>query len=149
MFDADTSRVIISRDVNFINKMFYRSDLSRTALVAHPNDIILNRKHLPQTPQLGGNKEQTMEELEIDTDDEGDPAEDNDSNDLSVSIPVTRENEERRRAVRDELRRFTENNVTPMQRRLTRSPRARLVAGAGSAVPNHNHRLQLQQKGWR
>ena len=35
MFDADTSREIISRDVKFINKMFYCSDMSRTALVSH------------------------------------------------------------------------------------------------------------------
>ena len=75
MFDEDTSRVIISRDVKFINKMFYRSDLSRTALVGHPNDIVLNRMHLPPTPQLGGNNAEANEELEAGTDDEEDPRE--------------------------------------------------------------------------
>ena len=96
--------------------------------------------HLPPTPQLGGDKEHTMEELETDTDDEDDPAEeseDSENTNPSVPIPATRENAEWRSTVMDKVRRFTElesprtNLVAERE-----SPRAKLVAGAGSVVPN-------------
>ena len=47
LFDADTGRVVVSRDVKFIGKLYYRSDQTKTALVPHPNDIVLNRVHPP------------------------------------------------------------------------------------------------------
>ena len=47
------------------------SDYSPTALVPHPNDIILNRMHLPPTPQLGKAVSPTIEESsEDDSDDD-------------------------------------------------------------------------------
>ena len=133
MFDADTSRVLISRDVRFINKMFYRSDLSRTALVGHPNDIILNRMHLHPTPQSGGNNARTMEELEAGADDEEDPGEDSEdpteesegseNTNPSMPSPATREDREREAAAGPSLR-------------------TRLVAGAGSEVANDINETQ-------
>ena len=73
-----------------------------------------------------------MEELETDADDEDDPAEesgDSENTNSSVSVPATRENAEWRRTVMDEARRFTERE----------SPRARLVAGAGSEAANEQN----------
>ena len=74
LFDLDTHRVIVSRDARFINKMFFRCDFHPTALVPHPNDIILNRMHLPPTPQLGKAASATIEG-NSDNDSDDDPIE--------------------------------------------------------------------------
>ena len=64
LFNADTGRVVISRDVKFIDKMYYRSDHTQTALVPHANDIVLNRVHLPPTSQLGKAGNMAIEQVE-------------------------------------------------------------------------------------
>ena len=64
LFDADTGRVVTSRDVKLINKLYYRLDCPKTALVPHHNDIVLNRLHLPPTPQLGEAGNKAIEQVE-------------------------------------------------------------------------------------
>ena len=75
LFDADTGRVVVSRDVKFIGKLYYRSDQTKTALVPHPNDIVLNRVHLPPTSQLGKASNTAIEQVEreVEDDDGSDP----------------------------------------------------------------------------
>ena len=51
-FDADTNRVVATRDAKFLSKMFYRSDYTRSELVPHANDIVLNRLHVPHDPPI-------------------------------------------------------------------------------------------------
>ena len=70
-FDADTYRVIATRDAKFLNKMFYRSDYSPSALVPHVNDIVLNRIHIPDDPPI--------------CDDDGDPVENADDDSLATT----------------------------------------------------------------
>ena len=75
LFDADTGRVAVSRDVKFIDKLYYRSDHAKMALVPHRYDIVLNRLHLSPTPQLGkaGNTAIEQVEREVEDDDGSDP----------------------------------------------------------------------------
>ena len=73
LFDEDTCKVMVFRDVKFINKFYYRSDMSRAALVPHQNDIVLNRMQLPPTPQWGKAGNATIAEVarEDDGNDDG------------------------------------------------------------------------------
>ena len=48
-FDEDTKRIVATREAKFVNRMYYRSDFTRSGLVPHANDIVLNRLHIPPT----------------------------------------------------------------------------------------------------
>ena len=64
-FDADTCRVIATRDAKFLDKMFYRSDYTPSALVPHVNDIVLNRLHIPNNLPI---RDEGGDPVESDTD---------------------------------------------------------------------------------
>ena len=96
--------------------MFFRSDFSPTALVFHPNDIILNRMHLPPTPQLGKAVRPTIEESSEDDRDD-DPIESEpdstETNDQRATNMDTRH--EWQRTIEDELGRIMHQaNLQPM-----------------------------------
>ena len=64
-FDADTCRVIATRDAKFLDKMFYRSDFTRSTLVPHVNNIVLNRLHIPNNLTI---RDEDGDPVESDTD---------------------------------------------------------------------------------
>ena len=86
LFDADTGRVVISRDVNFIDKLYYRSDHTPTALVPHTNDIVLNHLHLPPTPQLEKAGKKAIERVEREVKDDDNSGSNDSETDATVGV---------------------------------------------------------------
>ena len=139
-YDDDTKRVVVSRDAKFINRMYYRSDFTRSCLIPHANDIVLNRLHNPPTvavpdedPDPDSAGESSDDDNEAEDDSSDDPSLENaDIVDLFSPYGLTTAGNTWYTTLNDELARLTDD----AEQSSTRNQNRGLMLGDGSVLFN-------------